>query len=125
MTRVRGALRLLTACGALALAPLARGEQGARTQITVGEGPERQARFASGGMVYVEALVEGRWIGRSWSAQGRSEPSTMHRPEPAFHIEIKVAGFEIKTHYQVRYSIDGNTIGWQLVESPTLARCAW
>ena len=37
-----------------------------------------------------------------------------------FHIEIKFAGFEVKTHYKVRYSISGNTIGWQLVESPTL-----
>jgi coenzyme Q-binding protein COQ10 len=37
-----------------------------------------------------------------------------------FHIEIKFAGFEVKTHYKVRYAIDGNTISWKLVESPTL-----
>ena len=37
-----------------------------------------------------------------------------------FHIEIKFGGFEIKTHYKVKYAIAGNTISWKLVESPTL-----
>ena len=65
MTLARGILRFLTLCGAVALATVSRGGEGVRTEITVGEGPEREVRFASGGTVYVEALVEGRWICRS------------------------------------------------------------
>ena len=89
MTQARGFLHFLTLCSALALAPVSRGGEGVRTEITVGEGPEREVRFASGGTVYVEALVEGRWIGRSWNAQARWERSPGHLPEPAFQIEVK------------------------------------
>jgi len=48
--------------------------------------------------------VEGRWIGRSWSAQGRRERSAGHRPQPAFQIEIKeepaAKGTSLETGWQ-------------------------
>src|SRR5262245_30892362 len=104
MTHAREILRFFSLCGALALTPLSRGGEGVRTEITVSEGPEREVRFASGGTVYVEALVEERWIGRSWNAQGRPERSAGHRPEPAFHLELKeepaAKGTSLETGWQ-------------------------
>lgn len=47
--------------------------------------------------------------------------------EATFHIDIAFMGFNIQSHYRVRYAIDGLTITWDLVESPTLTlnRGSW
>ena len=39
-----------------------------------------------------------------------------------FHIDVSFAGFDIKSHYRVRYTIDGLKITWDLVESPTITK---
>jgi ribosome-associated toxin RatA of RatAB toxin-antitoxin module len=39
-----------------------------------------------------------------------------------FHIELSFGGFEVKSHYRVRYDIGQHEIRWSLVESPTLTR---
>ena len=105
MTQARGISRLLTLCGAFALSPVSRGGEGVRTEITVGEGPEREVRFASGGTVYVEALVEGCWIGRSWNAQGRWERSAGHRPEPTFQSGAR-SDLATAAHWQESFQSD-------------------
>src|SRR5262245_55181765 len=89
MTRARGILRFLTLCSALATAPVSRAAEGVRPEITAGEGPEGEVRFASGGTVYVGGLVGGRWGGRSGGARGRWERRPGRRPEAAFQIEVK------------------------------------
>lgn len=39
-----------------------------------------------------------------------------------FHLDIKFAGFELKSHYRVRYAIEDRSIRWELVESPTITK---
>lgn len=47
--------------------------------------------------------------------------------EVTFHLDISFAGFELKSHYRVRYAIQDRSIRWELVESPTITknRGAW
>ena len=39
-----------------------------------------------------------------------------------FHLDISFAGFELKSHYRVRYTIEDRSIRWELVESPTIVK---
>lgn len=57
--------------------------------IAVGKTSEHQIRFTSGKTVYVEALIEGQWIGRCWSADGNVPSQCPPSAAPAFEIEIQ------------------------------------
>jgi len=39
-----------------------------------------------------------------------------------FHIHIAFAGFDIRSSYTTRYTIDGHTITWELVESENITK---
>ncbi len=39
-----------------------------------------------------------------------------------FHLDIRFMGFELTSHYRVRYTIGERSIEWDLVESPTLTK---
>ena len=41
------------------------------TDIAIGKAPEHEIRFTSGKTIYVEALVDGRWVGQAWAADGQ------------------------------------------------------
>ena len=46
-------------------------------------------RYASGGVVYIEELVQGRWTGRNWGAGGQAAPAGAFWTSDAFEIRIK------------------------------------
>ena len=46
-------------------------------------------RYASGGVVYIEELVQGRWAGRNWGAGGQTPSSGAFWTSDAFEIRIK------------------------------------
>ena len=50
---------------------------------------EHEVRFISGKTVYVEAMIEGQWLGRCWGADGSVRSRYPQFAEPAFEIEIK------------------------------------
>jgi alpha-galactosidase len=56
--------------------------------IDIREGPGHEIRFTSGNVIYVEALIDDRWVGRYWSAEGRV--NWLYEPwiEDAFRLEI-------------------------------------
>ena len=60
----------------------------ATPDIDIREMPGREIRITSGNVVYVEALVEGRWVGRYWSAEGRVNWLYETWEEDAFRLEI-------------------------------------
>jgi len=57
--------------------------------IAVQDEPIPQVQFASGETLYVEGLLEGRWAGRYWTADGRLPWPFDLRAEDAFLIEVK------------------------------------
>lgn len=57
--------------------------------IAVGKTSEHQIRFTSGKTVYVEALIEGQWLGRCWGTDGNVPSQYPQFAEPAFEIEIQ------------------------------------
>jgi len=80
------------------------------TEIRESSGHE--IRFTSGEVVYVEALIDDRWVGRYWTAEGRVNWLYETWMEDAFRIEID------------RKSVSG---GWAWVsasEAPETARGA-
>lgn len=46
-----------------------------------------EVRFISGGLVYIESLIEGRYASRYWSADGRLGIDSEFMDEPAFLLE--------------------------------------
>ena len=58
------------------------------TDVDIRELPGREVRFTSGNVVYVEALLDGRWVGRYWSAEGRVNWLYETWMEDAFSLEI-------------------------------------
>jgi len=39
-----------------------------------------------------------------------------------FHVEVKVAGLEVKTEYTVRYKLGAREVSWTLEESPNMTK---
>ena len=46
-------------------------------------------RYASGGVVYIEELIQGRWAGRFWGAEGKTPSPSALWTSDAFEIRIK------------------------------------
>jgi len=57
--------------------------------IVVGKTSTHDVRFVSGETVYVEALTEGQWVGRSWGTDGEVPSHRSRSAEPAFEIDIR------------------------------------
>ena len=95
--------------------------------VAIHETPEHEVRFISGRTVYVEALLEGRWVGRYWTADGRINWLYDRWAEDAFQLEINrellstgwrwVSAFEAPRtgrgarHFVVELSNDARPIG--------------
>jgi alpha-galactosidase len=58
------------------------------TDISVRDTPDHQVRFTSGRVVYVEGLIDGRWVGRYWSAGGRINVPYELYADNAFELQI-------------------------------------
>jgi len=61
------------------------------TAIRLGHGPDHEVRYASGKLLYVEGLVDGRWCGRFWAADGRLNFPYWRFAEPSFQLGLKTA----------------------------------
>ena len=59
------------------------------TGFTVGQAPGHRVRYSSGDATYAEALDDGRWVGRGWSASGRINSPDRRDAAPAFELAIK------------------------------------
>jgi alpha-galactosidase len=80
------------------------------TDAVVRSEPAPGVRYVNGPVVYEEALVDGRWVGRYWSSNGRIRPDIF--VSGANHERVKnlpIEAFELE--------IDGQTLnsGWQWV----------
>ncbi len=80
------AFYLVSAVLLLAAVPVAKG--GGYTDIALRETPDHQVSFTSGRVVYVEGLVDGRWVGRYWSAGGRINVPYELRADNAFELQV-------------------------------------
>jgi hypothetical protein len=74
----------------------------AYTDISVRTTPNHQIRYTSDQVVYVEGLVDGRWVGQYWSAGGRinvpyelwaqkppnPRPWTLQGSDAAFQLQV-------------------------------------
>ncbi len=82
----------------------------AGTDVEIRSEPYPCVRYVSGLVVYEEALVDGRWIGRYWSSNGRIRPDIF--VEGSNHERVRnlpIEAFELE--------IDGQTLNssWQWV----------
>ena len=56
--------------------------------VTVAPAPDHYVRYTSGNVIYVEGLVDGRWVGRYWTADGRINVPYELYADDAFRIEV-------------------------------------
>ena len=61
------------------------------TDIATRNSADHQIQFTSGRTIYVEALLGDRWVGRYWSANGRSNWAYELWEQDAFQLEIEHA----------------------------------
>src|SRR5512146_490542 len=100
------AIAVLTIAGAADF--YAQGSAGIKVDVSL----NHEIRYVSGKAAYVEALQEGRWVGRYWSADGRIEPARFWGGDDAFKIRVttrptapQVPGTSLSTGWQwVGYS---------------------
>jgi hypothetical protein len=78
----------------------------------VREGAAPGVRYESGLTVYDEALVDGYWIGRYWSAIGRVRPESEAVPELGPTREIDAPGPLARAAFQLALSGEDLTGGW-------------
>jgi len=76
---------------------------------------ETKVCYTSGDTVYVEALSEGRWAGRHWSAHGRCDEPRPDWKADAFRIRIKETPSDAVVPGELLDS------GWRWVEFRTLS----
>ena len=57
--------------------------------IDVKPAPDHEVRYTSGNTIYVEGLVDGRWVGRYWTPSGRINTPYQRWAEDAFHLQFK------------------------------------
>src|SRR5215470_866693 len=61
---------------------------GGYTDVKVEAGAEHRIRYTSGNTIYVESLVDGRWVGRYWTADGRINVPYELYADDAFQIQV-------------------------------------
>jgi alpha-galactosidase len=59
------------------------------TDIQVKSTRAPEVRFTSGKTIYVEGLVDGRWVGRYWTPTGRINTPYQRWAEDAFELQVK------------------------------------
>ena len=75
------------------------------TDIATRNTPDHQIQFTSGRTIYVEALIGGQWVGRYWSADGRSNWAYELWEQDAFQIEVEYTLLDTGWHW-----ISGNEV---------------
>jgi alpha-galactosidase len=60
----------------------------AYVDVTAAPAPDHYVRYTSGKTIYVEGLVDGRWVGRYWTADGRINVPYELYADNAFQIEV-------------------------------------
>src|SRR6185436_2077291 len=50
--------------------------------------PEHEIRFTSGKTIYVEGLIEDRWVGRYWTPTGQINYPYQHWADDAFQLQV-------------------------------------
>jgi alpha-galactosidase len=60
----------------------------AQAKVDVNVRPDHEVRYTSGKTIYVEGLVDGRWVGRYWTPTGRINTPHELRAEDAFQVEF-------------------------------------
>src|SRR5712692_6333646 len=90
------------------------GRSFAGTDVQIRSIPYPWVRYVTGLVVYEEALVDGRWVGRYWSSNGRIRPDIF--VNGANHERVRnlpIEAFELE--------IDGQTLNsnWQWVGART------
>jgi alpha-galactosidase len=61
---------------------------GGYTDVKVGAGAEHTIRYTSGNTIYVEGLIDGRRVGRYWTADGRINVPYELYADDAFEIQV-------------------------------------
>ena len=84
------------------------------TEIKLGTGADHRVTFRTGKTVCVESLIDGCWVGRWWSADGKVKPSQFWI-SPAFDFQIKLA----PAANDPMFSLDS---GWQWVSAKELPK---
>ena len=59
-------------------------------QVFADKSSQNQITYKSSDTVYVEALVEGQWVTRSWSAEGSINETDIFGISPAFEIYLRL-----------------------------------
>jgi alpha-galactosidase len=78
----------LSTVAVLLLAALSLSGQAGYIDVHLQASPEPLVRYTSGKTVYVEGLVDGRWVGRYWSAGGRINVPYELYADDAFQLEV-------------------------------------
>ena len=81
----------LVVCLALAGSGRLAAGVGGFADIKVDPARDHEVRYTSGNTIYVEGLVDGRWVGRYWTADGRINVPYELYADDAFGIEVSDA----------------------------------
>src|SRR5207249_2874034 len=54
-----------------------------------GTSPDHEIRYTSGKTIYVEGLVDSRWVGRYWTPSGRINFPYQRFADDAFELQVK------------------------------------
>ncbi|HPD29947.1 MAG TPA: alpha-galactosidase [Phycisphaerae bacterium] len=57
--------------------------------VNVKPAPDHEVRYTSGTTIYVEGLVEDRWVGRYWTPSGRINLPYQRWAEDAFELQVR------------------------------------
>lgn len=76
------------------------------TNVHVEASPEHEVRYASDHVIYLEGLVDGRWVGRYWSPGGRINDPYEHYADNAFDLQIDNVDLKDGWSWVRNYEID-------------------
>src|SRR5215472_15757773 len=88
MKRKKSSLLLAIGLAALLMAAVPFFSHIAYADVSIKENAAHEIRFTSGQAIYVEALIDGRWIGRYWTADGRINVPYEMYVDNAFEIQV-------------------------------------
>ena len=88
MKRKKSSLLLAIGLAALLMAAVPFFSHIAYADVSIKENAAHEIRFTSGQAIYVEALIDDRWIGRYWTADGRINVPYEMYVDNAFEIQV-------------------------------------
>lgn len=77
------------ACAGVAGLHVTRADAQALADIHVKPAPDPEVRYATDNVIYVEGLVEGRWVGRYWTPSGRIHFPYQRWSDDAFDLQVQ------------------------------------